>query len=207
MQQLQVSETFSSSLWLSFLRVHPSLSAIKLAKLDPSNINAVNPGFNSGSCPASPNGHSYGWHFVLPDISHSFISINCKFAKTGVVTEMVQEPCGMHAYVYTPSGDTLVSATANVTGSSDVFILNDVCSPPSKFPRYIYIHDLSVFFKDPCLEENGGCDGNALCSFDVSANRVQCACKTGYENTGNEKLVTCKGKICSTLTFQLIILF
>lgn len=92
----------------------------------------MNPGFNSGSCPVSPNGYQYGWHLVLPDISHSFLTINCTFSKAGTVTDMVQEPCGMHAYVYTPTGDTLLGASANVSGSSNVFTLSDVCSPPSK---------------------------------------------------------------------------
>ena len=109
------------------------VSATKLANLDPSNVNAVNPGFNSGSCPVSPNGYAYGWHFVLSDITQSFESISVRFAKAGVITDMVQQPCGMHAYVYTPTGDTLLGASANITGTSTVFTLSDVCSPVSKF--------------------------------------------------------------------------
>lgn len=169
--------------------------------MDPTNVNAVNPGFNSGSCPASPNGYSHGWHFVLPDITFAFVTISCKFAKAGIITEMVQEPCGMHAYVYTPSGDTLLSASANVTGSSNVFTLSDVCSPPSMSSRYLLLfHTVSIlvfffFFPlDPCLEDNGGCDWNAVCSFDASANKVQCNCKIGYQNTGTAGNVTCTGE-------------
>ena len=130
------------------------ISATKLANLDSTKINAVNPGFNSGSCPVSPNGYDYGWHFVLSDISQSFETISVTFAKAGVITDMVQQPCGMHAYVYTPTGDTLLGASANVTGTSTVFTLSDVCSPISKsrIDQHRHPHDapslsLSLFVR------------------------------------------------------------
>ena len=110
-------------------------SAIKTAFLDPSGVNAMNPGFRSGGCPLSSKGYTYGWHFVLPDLSHSFINISCTFSKAGTVTDMIREPCAMHAYVYTPTADTLLGASANVSGTSNTFILSDVCSPPSKCER------------------------------------------------------------------------
>jgi hypothetical protein len=109
--------------------------ATKSATLNPRDVNATNPGFISGSCPVAPNNYEYGWHFELPDLTFSFISIRVVFEKAGIVTTMIQEPCGAHAYVYTPTGDRLVSASANVTGSSSVFVLSDVCSPPSKLNR------------------------------------------------------------------------
>ena len=176
------------------LSLPPSISASQVASLDRNNVNAVNPGFNSGSCPLSPNGYTHGWHFVLSDLSQSFLTIHCQFAKAGVITEMVQEPCGMHAYVYTPSGDTLLAASANVTGSSRLFTLNDVCSPPSEFPvvaLLVFLFPWPPSVADPCLEDNGGCDVNALCSDETSTNKVQCTCKTGYEKRGPASNVTC----------------
>ena len=195
---------YTTDLSITTLNAHSLssvVSATKLANLDPSNVNAVNPGFTSGSCPVSPNGYVYGWHFVLPDISQSFDSISVKFAKAGVITAMVQQPCGMHAYVYTPTGDTLLGASANVTGTSTVFTLSDVCSPVSKFRldrnRHPSSISLSRSLLDPCLEDNGGCDENALCSYDASTNKAQCTCKTGYTNTGTAPIVTCTGNTCS----------
>ena len=41
---------------------------------------------------------------------------------------------------------------------------------------------------------NGGCDSNALCSFDITANTIKCTCKVGYSNTGTGSTVVCTGK-------------
>lgn len=107
-------------------------SATKSSKLTSSSCNATNPGYITASCPVSPKNYAFGWHFVLPDVSQSFITISCTFSKAGVITDMIQQPCNMHAYVYTPTGDTLISASANITGTSDTFVLSDVCTPPGR---------------------------------------------------------------------------
>jgi hypothetical protein len=46
---------------------------------------------------------------------------------------------------------------------------------------------------------NGGCDKNALCSFDVKSNAVKCVCKVGYTNTGGAGKVVCTGAFFSLL--------
>lgn len=53
---------------------------------------------------------------------------------------------------------------------------------------------LIEFISDSCQVNNGDCDSNAICSFDRTANRVKCTCKTGYSNTGTGSSVVCTGK-------------
>lgn len=93
------------------------------------HINATNPGFSTGACPASPDNYPYGWHFVITDTSSSFLAVNCTFKNAGVVTKMVQSPTTKHAYVFTPTADTLLGAWAVVNGPLTVFPLSHVCTP------------------------------------------------------------------------------
>jgi hypothetical protein len=95
---------------------------------------ATNPGFESGSCPESPDGLSYGWHFVLTGSSSAFVSIEAEFDTDGVVTTFVSQPSPKHAYVWTTGPDTLVDVTAVVQGSASTqMVLSHICAPdPSK---------------------------------------------------------------------------
>lgn len=95
-------------------------------------MGSVNPGFEAGDCPASSDGYLYGWHFVQTDTTTSFISINCTFQKAGQVTKMIQMPSNKHAYVFTPTSDTILGAWAVVSGSQTEFLLSHVCNPSSK---------------------------------------------------------------------------
>ncbi|CAF2072259.1 unnamed protein product, partial [Rotaria magnacalcarata] len=47
-------------------------------------------------------------------------------------------------------------------------------------------------FADSCTVNNGGCDPNAICSYDATTNAVKCTCKGGYTNTGSSVNVVCK---------------
>lgn len=106
--------------------------ATQLAYLKTAHINSTNPGFKVGSCPSSSDGKLYSWHFVLPDSSSAFISINCTFKQAGTNTKMIQVPTAKHAYVYTPTPDMLLGAWATVSGVDAWFVLSHVCNPESK---------------------------------------------------------------------------
>lgn len=98
------------------------------AYLKDAHIGATNPGFQAGDCPASPDGYGFGWHFVLKGTSSSFVSIHCLFKSAGVVTSMIQTPTNKHAYVFTPTADTLLDAWAVVQGPDTEFNLSHVCN-------------------------------------------------------------------------------
>ncbi|CAF0894655.1 unnamed protein product [Adineta steineri] len=169
-----ISLIFGLSVLILQIQFGELAPSIKNAVLESSCINAVNPGYISSGCPVSPDGYNFGWHFVLPDISNAFVSINCQFSKAGTVTKMIAEPCAMHAYCYTPTADTLLGCTANVSGTDTKFTLSDVCMPPN-----------------PCLDNNGDCDINAACSQDQFTGVRLCTCKTGFTNTGTTSNVIC----------------
>ena len=92
-------------------------------------MGSMNPGFQEGDCPASPDGYAYGWHFIIKSTDTSFVSIHCLFKTAGVVTSMIQTPSDKHAYVFTASADTLLDAWAVVHGSKTEFHLSHVCNP------------------------------------------------------------------------------
>lgn len=106
-------------------------SGYQKAYLKDAHVGSTNPGFQQGSCPVSPNGDLYGWHFVLPGTDTSFVSINVLFKSAGLVTTMIQVPSNKHAYVFTPTADTLLGAWAVVNGPATQFNLSHVCSPLS----------------------------------------------------------------------------
>ena len=108
----------------------PSLVvAEQKAYLKSAHRNSVNPGFSKGDCPTSPKNDPYGWHFILKGSTAAFKAINCTFRLAGTVTEMIQQPSNKHAYVFTPTSDTLVDAWAMIDGSDTEFVLSHVCSP------------------------------------------------------------------------------
>jgi hypothetical protein len=83
---------------------------------------------DKGDCPGSPA--EWGWHFVLPGSDASFVTLTTTFENAGeIVTTTFGPPTDQHAYVYTPTDDTLVSATAEVTGGDVTFFnLSHVCA-------------------------------------------------------------------------------
>ncbi|CAF4142288.1 unnamed protein product, partial [Adineta steineri] len=97
-----------------------------VANVNSKHVNTTSKTFQKGTCPVSSNGR-YGWHFTTPDVSTLFVSIECQFKTAGRVTRMIQTPSTQHAYVYTPTHDTLLSATAVVHGSMKSFSLQHVC--------------------------------------------------------------------------------
>ena len=78
----------------------------------------TNSGFqDSGneSCPGSPA--MWGWHFILTGGEAEFVELTTTFQTAGVVvTDDFGPPDDKHAYVYTATDDTLLAATATVTG-------------------------------------------------------------------------------------------
>jgi hypothetical protein len=102
--------------------------AAGVATLHPAHIGATNPGFEGGTCPASPIEGGWGWHFVLPGNKTTFVTIQAEFENAGTVTAFVSHPTAKHAYVYTPGPDTLLGATATVAGPATRFNLSHVCS-------------------------------------------------------------------------------
>lgn len=97
------------------------------ANLHTAYTNVTSQNFKKGKCPASPDGHRYGWHFITPDISSLFVAVKCDFKKAGSVTKMIQTPSTQHAFVFTPTDDTLLSASAVIDGVSKTFSLEHVC--------------------------------------------------------------------------------
>jgi hypothetical protein len=111
------------------------------ATLNPAGVGATNPGFKTGPCPATGSG-AFGWHFVLPGSPgeppnpESFNSISVTFQNAGVVTAFVYGTNKNQVYVFTPTADTLVSATADVNSSSanPQFNLSHVCTTTAETP-------------------------------------------------------------------------
>jgi Domain of unknown function (DUF5979) len=106
------------------------------ANLKPAHVGATNPGFQTGSCPDNPfNDNTWGWHFVLPGNSTTFVSLSASFQNAGIITQFLSFPTGKHAYVWTPGPDTLLGATAVVDGPETEFNLSHVCTgttPPDE---------------------------------------------------------------------------
>ena len=100
-----------------------------VASVTPAHVNATSTTFQNGSCPPSRDGCRFGWHFITPDINSLFVAVNCNFKKAGRVTKIIQTPSTQHAYVFTPTDDTLISASAVIGGTTKSFALQHVCSP------------------------------------------------------------------------------
>jgi hypothetical protein len=99
------------------------------ATLKEEHKGATNPGFEAGECPTNPNGTGdWGWHFVLQGNETTFNSVSAQFENAGTITDFVSTPTGKHAYVFTPGPDTLIDASADVTGPDPEFNLSHVCT-------------------------------------------------------------------------------
>jgi hypothetical protein len=99
------------------------------ANLKEEHKGSTNPGFETGSCPVNPNGTGdWGWHFILPGNDTDFVSVSAQFQNAGTVTDFVSDPTPKHAYVFTPGPDTLLDASAQVSGPQTEFILSHVCT-------------------------------------------------------------------------------
>jgi Domain of unknown function (DUF5979) len=104
------------------------LGQIQQANLKAAHVGAMNPGFQTGTCPDNPfNDDTFGWHFILPGNSTTFVTLSATFQNAGTITQFVSVPTGKHAYVWTPGPDTLLGATATVEGPQTVFNLSHVC--------------------------------------------------------------------------------
>jgi hypothetical protein len=91
----------------------------------------TNSGFpDKGDCVGSPA--QWGWHFVLPNAAASFVSLTVTFQTAGTITLGAGDfgpPTDQHAYVYTATDDTLLSASAEVSGGDVAFFnLSHVCA-------------------------------------------------------------------------------
>ena len=104
--------------------------------LNPAHVGATNPGFSEGSCPTPPAGQEgwWGWHFIAPGNSE-FTSLTVEFQNAGTFTAnpfpgtvFVADPDTSHAYIWTPTPDTLLSGQATVVGSATFFNLSHVCA-------------------------------------------------------------------------------
>ena len=104
------------------------LGVIQPAHLKGAHVGAMNPGFQTGTCPDNPfNDNTFGWHFVLPGNSTTFVTLSATFQNAGTITQFLSFPTGKHAYVWTPGPDTLLGATATVDGPQTEFNLSHVC--------------------------------------------------------------------------------
>jgi hypothetical protein len=84
---------------------------------------------SKGDCPGSPA--QWGWHFVLPTNDDAWVSLTATFQTAGTLTlgpSDFPSPT-KHAYLYTPTDDTLLSASGTATGGDDTtFNLSHVCA-------------------------------------------------------------------------------
>src|SRR5687767_11441360 len=112
--------------------------------LNPSHIGATNPGFQTGTCPTPPAGQEgwWGWHFIMPG-NNQFTSLSVTFLNAGTFsadpfpgTAFVAHPDNSHAYIWTPTADTLLAGSATSDGDNTFFNLSHVCpsSDPTNTP-------------------------------------------------------------------------
>ena len=109
--------------------------------LNPSHVGATNPGFGVDSCPTPPAGQEgwWGWHFIMPE-NNNFTSLSVTFQNAGTFTAdpfpggvFVAHPDNSHAYIWTPTPDTLLAGSATSDGDNSFFNLSHVC-PGSTVP-------------------------------------------------------------------------
>lgn len=103
--------------------------------INPDHIGATNPGFQVGDCPTPPEGQEgwWGWHFIMPG-NNNFTSLTVTFELAGTFsadpfpgTVFVAHPDNSHAYIWTPTPDTLVNAYGTSDGGATFFNLSHVC--------------------------------------------------------------------------------
>ena len=112
--------------------------------LNDSHVGATNPGFSEDSCPTPPAGQEgwFGWHFIMPENNH-FTSLSVTFQHAGTFSAdpfpgsvFVAHPDNSHAYIWTPTADTLLAGSATSDGDNTFFNLSHVCpgSDPTNTP-------------------------------------------------------------------------
>ena len=103
--------------------------------LNSDHIGATNPGFQQDTCPTPPAGQEgwWGWHFIMPG-NNNFTSLSVTFQNAGTFsanpfpgTVFVAHPDNSHAYIWTPTPDTLVAGSATSDGDNTFFNLSHVC--------------------------------------------------------------------------------
>jgi hypothetical protein len=108
--------------------------------LNPAHVGATHAGFAAkGSCPTPPTGEEnwYGWHFIMP-ANENFTSLSVTFLSAGTISAnpfpgvaFVASPDSSHAYVWTPTADTLLAGSGMTDGTKTEFNLSHVCAPDS----------------------------------------------------------------------------
>jgi hypothetical protein len=102
--------------------------------LNPAHMGATNPGFEEGECPTPPAGQEgwWGWHFIMPG-NNNFLSLSVTFENAGTFSAdpfpggvFVADPDNSHAYIWTPTPDTLLAGSGTATGGT-FFNLSHVC--------------------------------------------------------------------------------
>jgi hypothetical protein len=157
--------------------------------LNPSHVGATNPGFEVDSCPTPPEGQEgwWGWHFVMP--GNNFTSLTVTFQTAGTFSAnpfpgdvFVAHPHNQHAYIWTPTSDTLLAGSATSDGSNTFFNLSHVCAGPEDYEEltvtktadtaYTRTHDWSIAKSvDPTemwLYIDGSGDATATWTVDVA---------------------------------------
>lgn len=116
-----------------------------LVPLHASQVGVTNSGFETkGECPTPPAGQEgwWGWHFIMPT-NNNFTSLTVTFAAAGTFSAdpfpggvFVAHPDNSHAYIWTPTDDTLLAGSATSDGNNKFFNLSHVCpgNPPPPPP-------------------------------------------------------------------------
>lgn len=104
--------------------------------LNPAHKDVTNSEFGTtGTCPTPPAGQEgwWGWHFIMPS-NGNFLSLSVTFEHAGTFSAdpfpggvFVAHPDNSHAYIWTPTDDTLVSGFATSDKDVDKFNLSHVC--------------------------------------------------------------------------------
>jgi hypothetical protein len=112
-----------------------AVMATEAVPLNPAHVGATNPGFGVGDCPTPPAGQEgwWGWHFIMPG-NNNFTSLSVTFQNAGTFSAdpfpgsvFVAHPDNSHAYIWTPTPDTLLAGSATSDGENSFFNLSHVC--------------------------------------------------------------------------------
>lgn len=115
--------------------------ADSIVPLNPDHVGATNPGFQEDTCPTPPAGQEgwFGWHFIMPN-NNNFLALTVTFEKAGTFTAspfpgnvFVADPDNSHAYIWTPTADTLLGGSALSDGDNNFFNLSHVCPGVSDY--------------------------------------------------------------------------
>lgn len=129
--------------------------------LNTDHVGAVNSLFQQGECPMPPEGQEdwWGWHFVMP-ANNNFLALSVTFQNAGTFTAdpfpglvFVSHPDASHAYIWTPTDDILLAASAESSGDNRFFNLSHTCAggagqslevTKTVVTSYIRTHDWSI---------------------------------------------------------------